>query len=92
MTAPTCRACRFWRENESHRDPNDEGWGFGQCRRRGPIIVEAMFKAIMPAADYRTQIEPVLDDVEMTTASLWPATHSSDWCGEFQAAAEQMPA
>ena len=73
------------------RDPNDAGWGFGRCRRRPPTIIKTMVKALRPKQSHNQQVDREMDDVIMTAASLWPATHSSDWCGEYDAPDEEMP-
>jgi len=78
-----CNGCRFWREKSETRDPNDAAWSFGTCRRRPPVISEALIEAVRPLPSYREAVDPELDVVTMTSASVWPATHSADWCGEF---------
>lgn len=79
-----CNNCRFWNENPHHRDPADEEWGFGQCRRNTPVVVESMVKALMPPLQFGQQVDPEIDTVAMTSCSMWPATFSADWCGDFE--------
>lgn len=79
-----CATCMFWRRDETTVDPNDDSWAFGVCRRRPPVIVEAVLAAIMPAPSYHEQVDPELNLATATTASRQPATHSSDWCGEHE--------
>lgn len=33
--AEACATCRFWRRDETHRDPEEDE---GTCRRRAPIL------------------------------------------------------
>ncbi len=79
-----CNRCRFWLENTRHRDPNDENWGFGVCRRDTPKVVDCMVQALMPKLSYGQQEDPELDTVSMSTCSMWPATGAADWCGRFE--------
>jgi hypothetical protein len=86
-----CQSCRFWRESPEFGDPADSSWGFGSCRRRPPTLVDTVVQAIMPRARYGDQVDPEIDTVALMPASLWPSTHSSDWCGEFDAGATAVP-
>lgn len=87
LAAERCNLCRFWQEDMTHRDPNDPDWGFGSCRRRPPILVECIVKPLMPQLSYGQQVDPDMDLLDLISASRFPATHSVDWCGEFQATA-----
>jgi hypothetical protein len=69
-----------------HRDPNDENWGFGWCRRKPPVIVEAIVKPLMPQLRYGQQIDPDMDALDMVSASKYPSTDATAWCGEFERA------
>ena len=79
-----CNQCRFWRRSPVDNELNDPDWGFGLCRKRPPVLVDAMVSALMPRPSYLDQQDPDLDTVSLTTCSMWPATHSSDWCGAFE--------
>lgn len=79
-----CNRCRFWREDKAERDPNDPGWGFGLCRREPPRVSETYVAALMPKLEYGQQADPEIGVVAMTTASLFPATTLTDWCGRFE--------
>jgi len=85
MSGEQCNRCRFWLEDKAGRDPNDPDWGFGRCRREPPRVSEAYVAALMPRLEYGQQADPEISTVEMTTASLFPATCSTDWCGHFDA-------
>jgi hypothetical protein len=79
-----CNRCRFWREDMTDRDPNDPDWGFGLCRREPPRVSEAYIAALMPRLQYGQQADPEICTTERVTASLFPATCSTDWCGRFK--------
>lgn len=81
-----CNRCRFWLEDMRVRDPRDENFGFGHCRREPPRLSEAMVKALRPKPSHNEQIEPEMTTTSMMTASLFPATFATDWCGRFKAA------
>jgi hypothetical protein len=78
-----CNRCQFWLEDKAEHDPNDPDWGFGRCRRQPPRVSEAYVTALMPKLEYGQQADPEIGTVQMTTASLFPATCSSDWCGAY---------
>lgn len=84
-TLPTerCQRCHYWREDKRHTDPSDPDFAFGSCRRAAPRIIGEIARVIMPAPEYGNQVEPEISTVAMTTATLFPATHSADWCGEY---------
>lgn len=79
-----CNGCRFWREDMTVRDPVDANWGFGTCRRQPPKLIEAIVAPLMPQLRYGQQCDIDLDTVDLTSASKFPATHATEWCGEFQ--------
>lgn len=79
-----CNRCRFWLEDMKERDPNDANWGFGRCRLRPPVISESYVAAFIPKLEYGQQCDPDIDTTSLSTASLYPATHSTDWCGSFE--------
>lgn len=79
-----CNRCRFWAEDMKERDPNDANWGFGRCRLRPPVISETYVAALIPKLEYGQQCDPDIDTTSLSTASLFPATHSADWCGEYR--------
>lgn len=87
-----CNTCRFWLEDMSNRDPNDPDWGFGHCRRSAPKVIDCMVQVHLPNLRYGQQSDPDIDTVSMTTCSMWPATSSVDWCGEFQHPPHRDPA
>lgn len=78
-----CNRCRFWKDEPRYRDPNDDDWSFGLCRRSPPVLSDAMLAATMPRPVYGQQIDSSMDALSLMPASLWPATHSQDWCGDF---------
>jgi hypothetical protein len=84
MTALQCNRCRFWCEEMKHRDPNDTEWGFGQCWRKPPVLMECMVKPQLAKLEYGQQVDLGIDAVQASIASVWPATHSHDWCGKFE--------
>lgn len=94
MTAASherCARCRFWREDERQSDANEPEWGFGDCRRRPPRIVEAMATVMLPKAEYRRQVELEPDSVDRQQMTWFPATFATDWCGEFEEVGAREP-
>jgi hypothetical protein len=83
-----CNRCRFWCEEMKHRDPNDADWGFGRCRREPPRLSESYIAALMPKLEYGQQHDPDMDALQLSTASIFPATHSTDWCGKYASSKE----
>lgn len=81
-----CNKCRFWLEDMTNRDPNDPDWGFGSCRREPPRLIEAIVKPLMPELRYGQLNDFDMSPLELVGASRFPATHSSDWCGRYEAA------
>lgn len=79
-----CQGCRYWREDARHTDPSDPSFAFGSCRREPPRIIGDIARVIMPAPEYGQQVDPEIDVVALTTATLFPATHSTDWCGQYE--------
>ncbi|MGW8278557.1 hypothetical protein ACWGK7_03550 [Sphingomonas aurantiaca] len=79
-----CNRCRFWLEDMRDRDPNDTDWGFGSCRRRPPALVECIVRPLMPQLRYGQQEDPDMGPLDLVSATRFPATCSTDWCGEFQ--------
>lgn len=86
LPAERCNRCRFWREDMEHRDPSDENWGFGSCRRRPPVILETVAKHMLPPLRYGQQVDPDLDPLDLHSASRFSGTSSTDWCGAFEGA------
>ncbi len=78
-----CNQCRFWHEDMEVRDPNDEGFGFGGCRVR-PVIVGSLVAAQIERPAYGQQIDLEISTTGMVTATRFPTTFATDWCGEFQ--------
>jgi hypothetical protein len=79
-----CNQCRFWHEDIDVRDPNDEDFGFGGCRVRAPAIVDSLVAAQIERPTYGQQIELDISTTDMVTATRFPTTFATDWCGEFQ--------
>jgi hypothetical protein len=52
-----CNRCRFWFEDMKLRDPRDENWGFGSCRRAPPVIVDCLMAAQIERPVYGQQID-----------------------------------
>ncbi len=89
MTVPQCNRCSFWKLDEDTIDPNDPDWGFGFCRRRPPVLIDSLIAAeIVPPryGDRRDLDRPV--PVGAYSASIWPATFATEWCGEYQPSRE----
>jgi len=87
MSVPQCNDCRFWRMDETTIDQNDPDWGFGFCRRRPPVLIDALIAAEIIPPRYGNQTD--LDrpsPVNAYSASIWPATCSTEWCGEYSEA------
>ena len=82
-----CNKCRFWLEDMADRDPNDPNWGFGSCRREPPRLIESIVKPLMPELRYGQQQDPDMGPLELVSASRFPATASTDWCGRYEAIA-----
>ena len=92
LPAERCNRCRFWIEDIAERDPNDPDWGFGWCRRRPPVLVECIAKPLMPQLRYGQSVDPDMSPLDLVSASKHPATHSVDWCGEYERNAGEVPA
>ncbi len=95
MTRPLpserCNRCRFWSEEMAHRDPSDDDFGFGWCRRRPPVLIETIVKPLLPALRYGQQTDEDMSALDLVSASKHPATHSLDWCGEYEPARGEVP-
>lgn len=91
MTSERCARCRFWIEDKRHTVPTDPDFAFGSCRRSPPRIIGEVARAIMPPPEYGNQVEPEIGTVALTTATLFPATHSNDWCGAFEPTGHGVP-
>lgn len=74
------------------RDPNDPDWGFGSCRREPPRLVECIVKPLMPPLRYGNQADPDMTPLDLVSASCFPATNSTDWCGRYAPSAVGVPA
>ncbi len=86
-----CNQCRFWREEMDHRDPNDVNWGYGWCRRNPPTIVESVAVHMLPPLRYGQQVDPDLDTVDLISASKFPSTFATEWCGKFEPSRAVIP-
>lgn len=91
LPSERCNRCRFWIEDMAHRDPNDADWGFGSCRRRPPVLVESVIAKTMPPLLYGQQTDPEMDALDLHAASRFPATASTDWCGEYEREGGKVP-
>lgn len=87
-----CNRCCYWLEDMRSRDPADENWGFGSCRRRPPVLVECIVKPLMPQLRYGQQEDPDMDPLDLVSATRFPATTALDWCGDYRRVAEGQPA
>lgn len=65
------------------RDPNDENFGFGSCRRKPPVIIDCLVAAQIEPPAYGQQIDLELATTELLRASRFPVTSATDWCGKF---------
>lgn len=80
-----CNTCRFWLEDMSVRDPNDINGGYGSCRLRPPVLLDCIVKPLMPQLSYGQLTDPDMDPLELVSATRFPATQATDWCGQYQA-------
>lgn len=83
LPAERCNKCRFWLEDMADRDPNDPDWGFGSCRLRPPRLIECIVQPLMPQMRYGQQADPDMAPLALVSASRFPATFSTDWCGAY---------
>jgi hypothetical protein len=84
MSCEQCNRCRFWKLDNDTIDERDPDWGFGFCRRRPPTLVDSLIAAEIVPPRYGEQID--VDRPEPArawTATLWPSTFATEWCGEF---------
>jgi hypothetical protein len=82
-----CNRCRFWREEEDTRDQNDENFAFGHCRQSPPVILDSIAGLQVVPPRYGQQSDLDLDITDLSTATRFPATFATDWCGRFEPAA-----
>lgn len=88
MSAPQqCNGCRFWKADEDTADPNDSDWGFGDCRRLPPVIIDSLIAAEIIPPRYGQQTDLEIGITSVNVASRYPATFATDWCGQFEVAA-----
>lgn len=86
LTAPAqCNRCRFWRMDLTTIDPLDSDWGFGDCRRNPPVLIDSMIAAeiVPPRFGNQSDLERPCP-ASAYSASLWPALFATDWCGAFE--------
>lgn len=83
MPASRCNRCRHWSEDMQVRDPQDENFGFGQCRINPPVILGQIVDRLMEKPSYREQIDPDITTTSAYTATCFPVTFATDRCGQF---------
>ena len=85
MKSAQCNCCRFWKLDEATVDKADPDWGFGHCRRRPPVLADSLIAAqiVPPRYGEQTDLE-IGSPTEAYSASVWPATFATEWCGEFE--------
>ena len=85
MTGRQCNGCRFCKLDETTIDPNDDNWGFGFCRRKPPVLVDSIIPAeiVPPRYSHQSDLDRPGPD-EAYSASIWPATFATEWCGEYE--------
>jgi hypothetical protein len=87
VSALQCNGCRFWKLQEDTADELNADWGFGYCRRKPPTLVDSLVAADIQPPRYGQQ-----SDLERPTpldafsASIWPSTFATEWCGEHSRA------
>jgi hypothetical protein len=88
VSAPQCNGCRFWKLDDTTIDDlNREAWGWGFCRRRPPTLVDSLIAAEIVPPRYGDLIDLERPTpIDTYTASLWPATFATEWCGEHKPA------
>lgn len=84
LSSERCNRCRFWSEDMTTRDPADENFGFGHCRRSPPVMIPQIAAMQIQPPSHRQQTDLELDITAAHTASRFPATFSADWCGEYE--------
>ena len=84
MSPLQCNRCHFWKLDPSTIDPGDVDWGFGFCRRKPPALVDCMIAAEIVPPRYGQQSDlDRPDPLGVYSASIWPSTFATEWCGEF---------
>jgi len=90
VKAELCGTCRFWLPDQRTLAPGEmlrpDDLDFGLCRRRPPVVIEAMVVRHMTPASYREQIDPedAFDTSDLFHSSHQPGTFVTEWCGEFE--------
>lgn len=81
-----CNRCRFWLEDMRHRDPQDADFGFGSCRLKPPIVIDALVTVQIdrPRWGSGEVFDDIVDTTSLARASRHPMTFATDWCGEFK--------
>lgn len=90
---PQCSNCRFWK-NERHANESDQdvvdGNSFGWCRRYPKQFVDQMARQSIPAVGFggnNFDPEDVATVTNVYNSVLYPASHGTEWCGEFEGVA-----
>ena len=86
LPAARCNLCRFWLEELDCRDPNDADGGMGWCRRHPPIVLDHMARMTIPhLGNSKDNYDPedVATVMNVNSATIFPATPSTGWCGDF---------
>lgn len=87
MSREQCSGCRFW---DVYDDPGALKRGMlGDCRRRSPLICDAMLREFLPRG--RDAIRECEVEHDLYIASAFPVTEKTSWCGEFAARGEELP-
>ncbi len=88
VAMPCCGTCRWWLADQptgtESQKPDD--LGFGVCRRRPPVIVEALLPYVMtpPQFGRHLDIEEGVSTSDLFNISHYPGTFVTDGCGEFE--------
>jgi hypothetical protein len=81
--ANRCNRCRFWQEHMPLRDPNDEDWGFGECRRNPPVLISCLVGLQVDRPRFGQQTDLDVDPLNLSAATRFPVSTATDWCGRF---------
>ena len=71
-----CLNCKFWDVY-----PGEIGDQVGDCRRNPPTLNGHALAAL---STHFQLSESLMDPANLYTASAFPATHQTSWCGHYQ--------